>query len=134
MNWNEYFMEFARTASLRSKDPMTKVGSVIVDSDMRIVSTGYNGFPPGVGEPKNLWERPVKYKLVVHAECNAIGQARRDLRGSMLYTTLQPCCECLKMIASVGIDRVYYMNQLRDGSVESTQLAEFFGITLEQLI
>jgi dCMP deaminase len=45
VNWNEYFFKFAEVAALKSKDPRRQVGCVIVDSNNRIISTGFNGFP-----------------------------------------------------------------------------------------
>ena len=43
--WHKRFIELAKTIAQYSKDPNTKVGAVIVDSEKRIVSMGYNGFP-----------------------------------------------------------------------------------------
>ncbi|MBO5845074.1 MAG: cytidine deaminase, partial [Clostridia bacterium] len=43
ISWDEYFMGVAILASQRSKDPSTQVGACIIDSDKRILSTGYNG-------------------------------------------------------------------------------------------
>lgn len=48
ISWDEYFMGIARLSALRSKDPSTKVGACIVDSQKRIVGIGYNGFPTGI--------------------------------------------------------------------------------------
>lgn len=132
MNWSTYFMRIAETVSIKSKDPNTRVGAVLVDRDMRIVSTGFNGFPPGVTESADLWQRPTKYSKVVHAEANAILYGRRDFRGCYLYTTLQPCCECLKLIAGAGIAIVFFKNQLREAA-ESYELARFFGIDMRQM-
>ena len=52
LGWDEYFMLLAITASLRSKDPKTKVGCVIVDEDNHQVGMGYNGFIPGIDETR----------------------------------------------------------------------------------
>ena len=45
LNWDEYFMGMAVLSSLRSKDPSTKVGAVIVNDEKKVVSIGYNGMP-----------------------------------------------------------------------------------------
>jgi len=57
-----------------SKDPSTKVGAVIIDPrNKRIISTGFNGFPVGVENTTDrLGTREIKYKMVVHAETNAL--------------------------------------------------------------
>ena len=43
VNWDQYFMNIANEVATRSKDPSTQVGCVIVDSDHRPISFGYNG-------------------------------------------------------------------------------------------
>ena len=45
LTWDEYFMGLAHLSAKRSKDPSTQVGAVIVSSEHRVVSIGYNGFP-----------------------------------------------------------------------------------------
>ena len=45
LSWESYFMGIAHLSALRSKDPNTQVGAVIVDEDKKVVSIGYNGFP-----------------------------------------------------------------------------------------
>ena len=77
LSWDEYFMGIAVFTSLRSKDPSSKVGAVIVNEKNRIVGTGYNGFVAGIDESAFSWEREgewlhTKYPYVVHAEANAI--------------------------------------------------------------
>ena len=47
LTWDEYFMGLAHLSAKRSKDPSTQVGAVIVSSEHRVVSIGYNGFPYG---------------------------------------------------------------------------------------
>ena len=109
MNWDEYLMGFARHASLKSKDPSTKVGAAIVAPDHGLICTGFNGFPSGVLETPERWERPEKYNWVVHAELNAILHAAKHgkkLDGSTLYSTLLPCDRCAMHIHQVGIKKV----------------------------
>jgi dCMP deaminase len=42
--WDRYFLGVAEAVAQASKDPSTKVGSVIVRPDRTFVSFGYNGF------------------------------------------------------------------------------------------
>jgi len=52
-----------------------------------------------------------RFCRAVHAEANAILQAAKmgiSLEGAELYCTLKPCPDCIKLIAQVGIERVYY--------------------------
>lgn len=108
MQWDEYFLNIAEQVALKSKDPSTKTGCVIVDEQYRPVSFGYNGFIAGCNESKMSQERPLKYHLVLHAEMNAILFSRRDLRNCILYTLYAPCENCLKHILQVGIKKIVY--------------------------
>ena len=105
--WDKRFMELAVHVSGWSKDPSTKVGSIVVSTDRRVLSLGYNGFPRGVKDlDERLNDRQTKYLLVAHAERNALDNADTSLRGCTLYVTLQPCAECTKSIIQKGIRRV----------------------------
>ncbi len=102
-------MELARTISTWSKDPRTKVGSVIVDSSRRVVGMGYNGFPRGVDDNwRDYADRDSKLPRVVHAELNAILNSVQHLEGKTLYATKAPCTECAKAIIQSGITRAVF--------------------------
>ena len=92
ISWDEYFMGVAILASKRSKDPNTQVGACIVDKNNIILSTGYNGFPYGCSDDVYSWSRTgedTKYSYVVHAELNAILNARgKNLSGAKIYVDL----------------------------------------------
>jgi dCMP deaminase len=105
--WDERFMELALYVADWSKDPSTRVGSVIVAPDRRIMSMGYNGFPRGVEDlEERLNDRPTKYAFVAHAERNALDNVDVNVRGCTLFVTLQPCADCTKSIIQKGIKRV----------------------------
>ena len=91
-----------------SRDPSTKVGAVIADSDNRIISTGYNGFAQGVEDSDVQWkDRETKYELVIHGEENALIFAQRSIRGCTLYTVpFPPCSRCASKFIQAGISRV----------------------------
>ena len=113
ISWDDYFMGVAHLSALRSKDPSTRVGAVIVDQDKKIVGIGYNGFPIGVSDDDFPWERDgsfldTKYAYVVHAELNAILNAPREVKGCTLYVSLFPCNECAKAIIQSGISEIVY--------------------------
>lgn len=117
LTWPEYFMEVAQALSLKSKDPETKVGTVIVNRDNHIIATGYNGMPAGMIEDCTLWERPTKYNYVIHAEANAICHSTKSLKNCTLYTTMYPCPECAKLIAASKIKQVYYRSPKYENEV-----------------
>ena len=122
LTWEEYFMGLAHLSGLRSKDPNTQVGAVIVDENNRVVSIGYNGFPSGVSDDEFPWGREggvldTKYAFVVHAELNAILNSQRSVRGCSLYVSLFPCNECAKAIIQAGIKRIIFESDKYDGAV-----------------
>ena len=116
ISWDEYFMGMAKLSSLRSKDPNTKVGACIVDTEHKVVSNGYNGMPTGIDESKISWNRgeglDSKYLYVCHAEFNAILNTRNgaSLKGCSIFVTLFPCNECTKAIIQTGIKEVVYLD------------------------
>lgn len=126
ISWEEYFMNVAILSSKRSKDPNTKVGACIVDSNKRIVGVGYNGFPNNISDDSLSWDRDdsngilnTKYPYVVHAECNAIMNSCRNLDECTLYVTLFPCENCTKMIIQSGICTIVYLEDKYNYSDEN---------------
>lgn len=110
--WNKRFIDLCNHIAQWSKDKSTKVGTVIVDSDKRILSVGYNGFPTGVDDDiETRHERPAKYMYTEHAERNAIFTASRigvSLVNATLYCNYFPCPDCTRAIIQSGIKTVYY--------------------------
>lgn len=133
INWDEYFMGIALLSAQRSKDPNTKVGACIVNSDNKIVGIGYNGMPIGCSDSEMPWERSAeseldtKYMYVCHAELNAILNSTKNLSGCTLYATLFPCNECAKAIIQSGIKRVVYYDNKYFGTNSVTASVRMFG-------
>lgn len=113
----------ALLVSLRSKDPNTKVGCVIVDKSNHQLTMGYNGFPSGIDESKLSWDNSKesayedrKYGYVVHSEANALLHTNNNLECSRIYVTLFPCEECTKMLITKGIKEVIYLSDQNKGT------------------
>lgn len=105
--WNMRFLEMAKMVGSWSKDPSTKVGAVIVDDDRRVISLGYNGFPKGVADNNRLEDRNEKYKMIVHAERNALLFASTSVHDCTIFTyPFIPCPVCAGMIIQSGIRRI----------------------------
>lgn len=130
-NWSHYFMEIAKTVAMRSKDPNTQVGAVVVNDDRHIIGTGYNGFPPKLDDTPERWKKPLKYDLVIHAEMNAIAHATASVRGAKIYVTLHPCVECAKLICSAGISTVFYLDEKNNESEKKAK--ELFELSLVEV-
>jgi dCMP deaminase len=122
INWSRYFMTMAYLVSVKSKDPSTKVGAVIVGPDNEIRSTGYNGLPRGLKDTEQRYERPLKYQLINHAEENAILHCSRIGVSSNLckiYVPWIPCSLCAKSIIQAGIKEVIYHKEWPGNSCAS---------------
>lgn len=107
MKWEMRYLEMAKLVSTWSKDPSTKVGAVIVDSDNTVISVGFNGLPRRIQDTEQrLTNRDVKLKIIIHAEINAIITAKRPLNGTTIYTyPFMSCSQCAGMIIQSGICR-----------------------------
>jgi dCMP deaminase len=118
--WNSHFLQLALDHARMSKDPNTRVGSIIVGPDREIVSAGFNGFPRGIADtPDRLNDRDIKLRLIVHAEMNAILAAARigvSVKGCTLYLAAMdesglvwggpPCTRCTVELIQAGIARI----------------------------
>ena len=141
ISWDEYFMSLAHLSAVRSKDPSTQVGAVIVDSNNKVVGLVYNGFPRGCDDKEFPWEREgefldTKYAYVVHAELNAILNANKLIDNCRLYVSLFPCNECSKAIIQSGIKEIIYESDKYkdlDAFKASKKMLEKAGVKLRQL-
>jgi dCMP deaminase len=120
-SWDEYFLQIARDVATRATCPRRHVGAVVV-RDRRILTTGYNGSPPG--QPH--CEEPGVGCLLednrcirtLHAEQNAIIQAALhgvSTIGATLYCTCRPCHVCARMIAGAGVVRLVFHGPMPEG-------------------
>ena len=116
-DWQTYFGRVAQVIASRATCPRAQCGAVIV-KDKRIVSTGYNGAPPG--QPHCMDEGCLiedgHCQTAIHAEVNAIVHAKQDISGATIYVykenTGSPfegvCRECMKVLRAANIcDYVY---------------------------
>jgi dCMP deaminase len=114
--WDEYFLGMSRYVSIKSKDPSTQCGAVIVRPDQTIVSTGYNGFPRGIPDNSEFYaDREYKLAHVIHAEMNALLFAREPVNGYTLYIWPFMCCDrCAMHVIQAGIKRVVTVRASQD--------------------
>lgn len=119
-DWDEYFINIADLVKERSTCLRRKVGAVIVLNN-RILTTGYNGAPPGavhcedIGCLREAMKIPSgeRHELcrALHAEQNAVIQAAKhgiSIEGATIYTTTYPCVICSKILIASGIKRIVY--------------------------
>jgi dCMP deaminase len=106
--WDSFFIGLAKAASVKSKDPSTKSGTVIVRPDNSVASIGFNGFPKKMQDrPEWYNDRAQKYPRMIHSEINAAIFCRdQSLEGYALYNwPLPPCRPCALEMIQHGIVR-----------------------------
>ena len=117
LSWDEYFISIAFLISSRSPSNRLHVGSVIV-KDNRIISAGYNGFPPGA--PHVSIVRNNHEQNAIHSEQNAVSDAAKrgvSIENSTIYITHFPCINCAKTIISAGIVIVKYKEEYKHDEI-----------------
>ncbi|PLK43574.1 dCMP deaminase family protein [Emticicia sp. TH156] len=144
-DFDDIFMNLAKSLALRSHCVKAQVGAVLA-KDTRIISIGYNGPPSGTHNcdeeyPETGCPRDSKgsCSLALHAEQNAILYASKNganLEGSTLYVTLSPCIACARVIFSMKIKRVIFLESYAKykgiPTDEGVDFLRKFGIDVEQ--
>lgn len=137
INFDQYMMGIVELVASRSTCLYRKQGAVIV-RDKRIISTGYNGSPPGarhctdIGScTKDLYGYCLAEGL--HGESNAIASAARvgvSVAGATIYCLYSPCRGCCNLIKSAGISVVKYA-RVYDGFVEVYKYLNELGVGVD---
>lgn len=117
-DWDEYFLEIAKLVSRRATCLRRSVGAILV-KDKKILASGYNGAPTGImhcdkaGCIRTKLNIPSgqRHELCrgLHAEHNSLLQAALhgvSAKGATLYSTIQPCIICAKMLINAGIKEI----------------------------
>jgi len=145
--FDDIFMELAVNLARRSHCIKAQVGAVLA-RDTRIISIGYNGPPagthncdeefPDVGCPR---DSKGSCSLALHAEQNAILYAAKngsEIEGSTIYVTLSPCIACARIIYSMKIARVVFLNSYAEykgiASDEGVDFLRRFGVLVERYL
>lgn len=149
---DEYYMNIAREASLRSSCFRAQHGSVIIKDD-QIISTGYTGAPRKTKdcfERNNCLRRELnipsgqRYELCrsVHSEQNAIINSARagvsllggkmylysavlDGKGDKTVIDAYPCFICKKMIVNAGLGEVCCHQ--KNGTIKKYKVADWIS-------
>lgn len=138
-------MELAVNLAKRSHCIKRHVGAVLT-KETRIISIGYNGPPSGTHNCDLEWPEggcPRDSKggcsLAIHAEQNAILYAvknKTSVEGATLYVTLSPCLSCARIIFSMGIIKVIYLNSYAEHKgIKNDEGVDFlrkFGVDCEK--
>lgn len=140
-SFDDIYMDLAEKLALRSHCVKAKVGAVLT-KETRIISLGYNGPPAGTHNCDEEWpeegcprDSKGSCSLALHAEQNAILYATKNnisMDGATLYVTLSPCIACARVIFTIGIKKVFYLNSYADfkkiPSDEGVDFLKKFGV------
>ena len=143
--FDDIYMELAVKIAQRSHCIKRHVGAVLA-KETRIVSVGYNGPPAGTHncdeeypETGCALDSKGSCSLAIHAEQNAILYAAKNkvnIKGCTLYVSLSPCLSCARIIYSMGISRVVYLNSYAAykglPKDEGLEFLDMFGVTTEK--
>lgn len=126
-SWDSWGILLASAVSLRGDCTRRQVGAVILDSEHRVVSAGYNGAAPGRPgcltygacprgrsqvAPGSSYDTGPGTCIAIHAEQNAVLRASwGDMVGGTLYCTAEPCEGCSRTLQATPLARIVY----RDG-------------------
>ena len=116
----EMYMLLAMSVASNSKDPSTQVGACYVSCDGKVLSVGCNCIPDLWNKIDFPWEsdkelelKNTKYPYIIHAEMSAMSNYKgqiKDFENGTLYVNLFPCVNCAKLITSLKIKKVVYLN------------------------
>ena len=137
------FINIATEIATASKCVSKNVGAVIVKNG-RILSTGYNGTPPGYTNCCDHWNGEYTSEhhewsktYEIHAEMNALIWAAREgisVKDATIYVTLEPCSDCSKNIIASGIKRIVYDKSYEHTNSEIvTKFIKDNGVIIEQI-
>lgn len=103
-----------------------QVGALLIGSNGRILSGGYNGSPPGQPHCLDIGCEMLEGHCIrtIHAEVNALAYANGDTGGSTLYLNYVPCINCTQAIVAHRVSEVVFWKDYRD---MSEQVGEYLG-------
>tara|TARA_R110002153_G_scaffold235060_1_gene388397 strand:- start:412 stop:801 length:390 start_codon:yes stop_codon:yes gene_type:complete len=116
-------MNIAEVIKDRSTCLSRQVGCVLV-KNKQILSTGYNGSIRGHAHCDEFSCKR-GCNNTIHAEVNAvISAAYRGINISYctIYTTTSPCTNCLKILLSLNIKKIYYKELYYNNEIEVKEL------------
>lgn len=115
-------LQIAQTVARQSPCKDKQVGCVITDSDLNIISTGYNTF-----YEDNTCISPCDSRVcgIRHAEVHALSACQLDSKPRYAFCTLEPCAECQAYLESHGVIGVYFISKT---SQKNRQCRPFRGL------
>jgi len=111
-----YFLRMAYLVSERGTCARRKVGCVFVNKRNHVIATGYNGNPSGfihcINQPcdgaKSKSGEDLDKCQAIHAEQNALLQCKDVYDIDRVYTTLEPCVHCIKLLLNTSAKQIIF--------------------------
>lgn len=129
MSWDEYALNLAKVASLRSEDPYRKVGACALDHENRVLGVAYNGLKSGVIVNDDFWiDRDMRRPFMIHAESNLLALFKKG-ECKTIALTCMPCGPCATLIAANDVKRVVYVDHYEHDQ-KGLDVLRFYGIEL----
>lgn len=136
---DHYFLTIARVVATRATCRHRHQGAVLVNHN-RIISSGYNGSPPGQShcidlDYCNKENGGLCRAEGLHGESNAITVAARlgiPTDGSVLYSVYSPCVTCCNMLRVAGIKAVKFI-EVYDSFQRGPEYLKELGIVCQQI-
>ena len=111
-----YFLRMAMLVAERGTCARRKVGSILINKKNHVIATGYNGNPSGF---KHCIDKPcpgansksgtdLDKCEAIHAEQNALLQCKDVYNIDRVYTTLEPCIHCVKLLLNTSTQQIIY--------------------------
>ena len=111
-----YFLRMALLVSERGTCVRRKVGCILVNKKNHVLATGYNGNPSGFS---HCLDNPCKGANstsgkdldkceAIHAEQNALLQCKDVYDIDRVYTTVEPCVHCVKLLLNTSTQQIIY--------------------------
>lgn len=124
--WDRYFLFLAKQVATGSRCYKRQVGSVLVDKNLRVIATGFNGRPRNTDCDNEECIRKdipsgtqMHISCCVHSEENALLFADFSAsQGSTLYCTHAPCEMCSPKILQMGISKIVFFRDERKNGVD----------------
>ena len=134
ISWENYALELAKTASMRSEDPYKKVGACALSFDNRVLGVAYNGLKSGKNPDVSFWkDRDARRPYMIHAETNVLSLFSRN-ECRLLAVTMMPCSCCARMICAWNIPELVYFEEYNSiESKYSMNIFEFYNVKITKL-
>lgn len=120
LDWKK-LLKIAYEKALKSNDPSTQNGAILINDRGEILAVAINCFPAGVVESAERWERPLKYKVIEHAERNVCYCAAKNgvkTEGLIMVCPWAPCADCARAIIQSGVKKLVTHKQAYELSPE----------------